>query len=405
MTSRGACPRRFPSVAILVERKLSQLNAAFTLEFRLILETHRLGMQQASFSRSTRGHEPFGAAISAHGPFDPMKSASRRRCVLAPFAATLLMGVQRAGAQKAVRVYRVGVLFSQPALEGQDGWQAFIAELAARGYVEGRNIVFDKRYGELRDVGQLERLAIELARAAPDVIYTFSGTQPALAAKKATTTVPVVFDASGDPVGLGLVASLAHPGGNLTGNASLSFDIGAKAIQLLAQAAGPFKSLAVLIDKPARLLRWFPEFSSALTAAAQAVGAAIRFIDYGPADAVEQAVRQWVHEGVDAVLTAIGPPRYDESTWRRLAAACVVRKLPTIGGVEEGFLLQHHLSEAYVGRMSAEYVDRILRGAKPADLPVQQPTKFELTINLKTARALGLKIPQSILLRADKLIE
>ena len=329
---------------------------------------------------------------------------SRRSAVGAlGFALAMLPGLGLA-AQLAARMRRIGVLFAERALEAGDSWRAFVDELAALGYVEGRNIVFEKRYGE-RNVGQLERLALELARGAPEVIFTIGGTQPALAARKATSTVPIVFNASGDPVGFGLVASLANPGGNLTGSASLQFDLLAKSIQLLAQAAGPFKSLALLIDKPARSLRWFPEFSAALTAGAQAVGAAIRLVDYGPADAVEQTVRQLAREGVDAVIVAIGPPQYDDSTWRRLAAACVERKLPTIGDVTDGFMLQYDVSRSSMGRVSAGYVDRILRGAKPADLPVQQPTRFELVINLKTATALGLTIPQSILLRADKLIE
>lgn len=334
----------------------------------------------------------------------------RRPLLAAALVPALSIWPGSAGAQTVARVYRVGVLFPDPAEADSESWHTFVDELARRGYVEGRTLHFEKRFAKVYNPAQLDQLAVELARLAPDLIYAELGTQSALAAKKATATIPIVFYSSADPVGLGLVASLARPGGNLTGNAILSYIIEPKTLQLLVEAVGKRKRIAYICQAGTRRLVWFPKFAAAMTAAAEALGANLQFVDYETDDQIDDIVTRLVTEGVDAAYLS-GPLRdRGRSAQRRVAEIFIAHHLPTAGDpssedADDGLLLRYRAAGEALARTAAEYVDRILKGAKPADLPVQQPTRFELTLNLKTAKALGLTIPPALLLRADRIIE
>lgn len=326
----------------------------------------------------------------------------RRRCVVAPFAAGLAMGFERAGAQKAERMSRIGVLFLNRRFEDSELWSEFVQELARLGHVEGRNLVFEKRYGK-NPVDQ-DALAVELAQRAPDLIFTVGGVDSTLAAKRATAKIPIVFYASADPVGFGLVSSLARPGGNVTGTAMLSFEIAPKAMDLLAQATGRYRRIAYLHPASTRSLGWYPRMEAAITSAAKVLGATAVFIDVEDGEAWESVLKRLAQQAVDAAIIATAMPA-DAQAVRQIATLFIERKLRTIGNPDDGFLLGYSSSWHERARLAASLVDRILKGAKPAELPVQQPTRYELVVNLRTAKALGLTISKSILLRADRLIE
>ena len=308
-------------------------------------------------------------------------------------------------AQQAARVRRIGVLFRARRFEDSRDWSAFVQELAQLGHVEGRTVVFEKRFSDGDNAAQLDTPAVELVKLAPDLIFAVGGTDVALAAKRATTKIPIVFYSSADPVGLGLVGSLARPGGNVTGTAILTLDMAPKAMDLLAQATGHYRRIAYLQAVGTRSLSWYPGFSAAVTSAAKALGATAVFVDVDAGETTESLVKRLLQQGVDAVIFGTAPlAAYDQAA-RLRSAHFMKHGLRTIGDPDQGFLLSYDAEWRERPRIAAALVDRILKGAKPADLPVQQPTRFELVINLKTARALGLTIPQSILLRADRLIE
>lgn len=329
---------------------------------------------------------------------------SRRNAVRAlGFALAVLSGLGLA--QQAARVRRIGVLFRARRFEESREWNAFVQELVQLGHVEGRTVMFEKRSGDGNNPAQLDTLAAELARLAPDLIFAVGGTDVALAAKRATTKIPIVFYSSADPVGLGLVGSLARPGGNVTGTAILTLDTLPKAMDLLAQATGRYRRIAYLQAVGTRSLSWYPEVVAAVTSAAKALGATAVFVDVDAEEATESLVKRLLQQGVDAVIFGTAPPAADDQAARLRSALFMKYGLRTIGDPDQGFLLSYAEASQERPRIAATLVDRILKGAKPADLPVQQPTRFELVINLKTAKALGLTIPQSILLRADKLIE
>lgn len=317
-----------------------------------------------------------------------------------------LVVVPRLGlAQQAVRVRRIGVLFRARRFERSPEWSAFVQELAQLGHVEGRTVVFEKRFGDGANLAQLDTLAFELVRLAPVLIFAVGGTDPALAAKRATTKIPIVFYSSVDPVGLGLVGSLARPGGNVTGATILTLDTLPKAMDLLTQATGRFRRIAYLQAVGTRSLSWYPEFVAAVTSAAKALGATAVFVDVDAEEATESLVKRLLQQGVDAVIIGTAPAAADDQAARLRSALFMKHGLRTIGDPDKGFLLSYGEAWQERPRIAAALVDRVLKGAQPADLPVQQPMRFELLINLKTARTLGLTIPQSMLLRADKLIE
>lgn len=320
---------------------------------------------------------------------------------------TLQSPLRAVGAKQGNELRRIGVL-DQDGLYANNGdrveeWQAFVAELARLGHVEGRNVAFVQRRAEFGRLDSLDTLAAELVRLKVDVIFAIGGTAGALAAKRATTTIPIIFNSSGDPVGLGLVASLARPGGNLTGNAILNLNLAPKSLQLLAEAAGKLSSVADLQPLGTRKQPWFAGNEAAMRAAAAALGVRFQFVDIESIADFDPLVRTLVSQGVDGVIVGNYAPFVPHL--KAMAAALIKLRLPSIGDPRHGFLLDYNVNWLSLARSSASYVDRVLKGARPAELPVEQPIQFQLAINLGTAKALGLGLPKALLLRADRVIQ
>jgi len=323
--------------------------------------------------------------------------------VLGLLAAPLPVDAQQAG-----RVYRVGLIFTTSPVSEMAGPEpahplarAFLHELRALGYTEGQNLVFERRSAE----GKFERfgdIVAELVRRKADVIVTV-GNDMAREAKRVTSTVPIVMATSEDPVEAGLVASLARPAGNLTG---LTTDAGpelqGKRLELLKDALPKISRVAFLGMKA----DWESAAGKSVQAAARALGITLIHAEHTPtryADAFALIKRERLH----ALFVAQGPITFgnrrlivDFAVTSRLPGSYPFREL-----VEAGGFISYGVSFNNLFRRAAIYVDKILKGAKPADLPVEQPTKFEMVLNLKAAKALGLANPQSLLLRADQVIQ
>ncbi len=329
----------------------------------------------------------------------------RRRQGLAVVTAggVLALLPPRLAAQLARKVVRVGVL--GPDVSDGEGlvWDAFVDELAQRGYVQGRNLVLELRLGQGDRPEQLDRLAAELVALKPDVIYAARGTVSALAAKRATSTIPIVFYSSGDPVAMGLVASLARPGGNVTGNSVQGFDLVGKAIELLTEMLPKVQRIAYLQPEGSRAMPWYPQLLRSMESTARARGVTVEFIDVAGIDALEALIARLARQRYDAAIVVDFPlfrPHLE-----RIAELFIQHRLPAYGNANDGFLMHYGEQRLKLARMAAVYVDRILQGAKPAELPVEQISTFEMVINLKTARALGLNVPAAVMLRASRVIE
>ncbi len=319
---------------------------------------------------------------------------------------TLILGVLwlplAADAQRAAKVVRIGRL--SPISSSTDGrvFDGFRQELRNLGWVEGQNVVFEYRFAD----GQLDRLpalAAELVRLKVDVILAGS-TPGARAAKNATGTIPIVMVTTGDPVGGGLVPSLARPGGNLTGVTALGEVVSGKRLELLMQAVPDVTRVAVLTDPT------FPSTRPVLQGvrrAARALGVQLHVLEVRDPSEFEQAFAAMKSAGERALMVGADP--VFNTHRRRLVELAAKGQLPTMYGLREfvdvGGLMFYGANLPHMYRRAATFVDKILKGTKPADLPVEQPTKFELVINLKTAKALGLTIPPSIMTRADRVIE
>ena len=326
-----------------------------------------------------------------------------RRAFMAVIAGGLLAAPLAAEAQAAGRVYRIGILTnkaSDPAESRQ--WQALRLGLKERGWIEGENFLIEIREAE-GNSARLPEVAADLVRRKLDLIVTrgslFTG-----ALKTATSSIPIVFVGHADPVGSGHVASLARPGGNITGLAILQTEAGSKGLELLRSVVPAVTRIAVLwhpgtpsavpglkaLEEPARMLR----------IELQPVGAR-------SAAELEGAFSAMARAHAQAVLVLATPIFFGER--QRLGELAIAHRLPTMFQVrdyaEAGGLMSYGADLADLYRRGAIHVDKILRGARPADLPIEQPTKFELVINHKTAKALGLTIPQSLLQRADQVIE
>ena len=305
-----------------------------------------------------------------------------------------------AEAQQAGRVYRVGFLWDGPAVF-PDAIEAFRQGLRNLGYVEGRNIAIEYRWAEGKPE-RMRELAEELVRLKVDVIVAPSSIYTG-AAKRATSTIPIIFVSHADPIGSGHVASLAQPGGNITGLSLMMTETNTKGLELFKEAVPGLSRVAVVWD-PAT-----PSHGPGLKAvevAGPALGVRIQSLAVRSATEYESAFSAMVRERADGVLV-LSTPLFIAGA-KRLAELAMTHKLPSLFGpkhhVAAGGLMSYSPDRADLWRRGAIYVDRILKGAKPADLPVQQPTNFELVINLKTAKALGLTIPPSVLQRADEVI-
>ncbi len=328
-----------------------------------------------------------------------------RRDVIALLGGAAVAWPLGARAQQAGKVYRIA--FFSPGASGAGipvlPLQAACVEaLRELGWIEGKNVAFEYRYAENRP-DRLPELAAELVHFKVDVIVA-AGTLAPLAAKQATTTIPIVMSAAGDPLGSGLVASLAQPGGNVTGLSLMVPDIGGKRLELLKELLPGISRVAVLWDGanpyPAHVFR-------ETEAAARTLGIEVQSLEVrGPGDfnPVFEAARL---QHPDALITVEDPLTADHR--KQIVDFAATNRLPAIHGIREfvevGGLMAYGASLSDLFRRAAGYVDKILRGTKPADLPIQQPTKFELVINIKTAKALGLTVPPSLLARADEVIE
>ena len=320
----------------------------------------------------------------------------RRPSLAVALALGLLAAPLAAEAQQAAKVARIGYLATNLAASPHLR-EAFRQGLRDLGYVEGRNVVIEYRDAE----GKLERLpalAAELVALKVDVIVA-AGTPAALAAKQATRTLPIVFAAAADPVTSGLVTSLARPGGNVTGLSSLAPELVGKRLELLKQAVPGVSRVAVLWQPGALGERTEKDMLKGAEVAARALGVRLQFVEArGPAD-FDRAFSDMTRARAGA-LTVL-PSTMFFSERRRLVDLAAKNRLPAVYPLREfvdaGGLMSYGPNLADLFRRAATYVDKILKGAKPADLPVEQPTKFELVINLKTAKALGLTIPPSLL--------
>ena len=277
--------------------------------------------------------------------------------------------------------------------------------LRERGYIEGQNITFEYRYAEGK-MDRLPELAAELVRLKVDIIVVASGAIPVRAAKNATKTIPIVMTSTGsDPVEAGLVESLARPGGNVTGITNLNRELGGKRLELLKEAVPKLARVAVLYD-PANTGS-VREVKEVLPVAAQALKLTIQSWEVRDANGFEKVFAALNKERPDGLYVPPGPLM--NANQKRIVGFALKSRLPSIYGsgaaVEAGGLMYYGADDADIYRRDAYYVDRILKGAKPADLPVEQPTKFEFIINLKAAKQIGLTIPQSMLYRADRVIK
>jgi len=322
-----------------------------------------------------------------------------RRAFLTGTGSVLLAAPLAAEAEQAGKVWRIGVLLASDS----PNVEAFRQELRKLGYVEGRNILIEYRWHEGK-YDRLPALAAELVNLKPDLILV-AGPQPTLALKAATTTVPIVFAGNADPVGLGLVSSLAHPGGNLTGFATLvPEEFGAKQVQLLRVAVPAAARMSVLIRPENPMHRtYLPQ----TVAAAKKLSMRLQILEARTPTELDSAFAAATREHAD-VLLVLADNLFNAHRTQIVALAAKSR-LPTLylwkEDVLAGGLMSYAPLLSDMFRRVPTYVDKILKGAKPADLPVEQPTKFELIINLKTAKALGLTIPPALLARADQVIE
>jgi putative ABC transport system substrate-binding protein len=319
----------------------------------------------------------------------------RRRFLLTSAAGALASPLAAEAQQPGA--HRVGILTDVEAADDE-----LRQALSSLGYVQGRNLVVETRYTEGKP-NRAEEAAVELVRLKVDVIVaTYPGV--VMSARRASTTVPIVMVNTPDPVELGLVASLAHPGGNITGVTSLSTDLSTKQLELLKQALPGVSRVAVLRnpDNP-----WHRFAVKGLRGQEQSLRVQLQVLGVrGPSD-FDEAFRAMNVNRAQALLVFADPVTVVHR--KRLADLTIKHRLPAMvslrGGVETGNLMSYWADGQELIRRAVSYVDRILKGAKPADLPIEQPTKYELVINLKTAKALGLTIPPSLLARADQVIE
>ena len=298
------------------------------------------------------------------------------------------------------RVWRVGHLWPSTAHDRALSLSTFLAGLRALGYVESKNLVVEYRLADGR-LEALPALAQELVSLKVDVIYAVS-TPAALAAKSATKTIPVVFVAVSDPVGSGLVESLSRPGGNVTGFTDVGVDLIGKRLDLLKQTIPRLKRVAVLGHQPSTL--WEPTWKEAQAAARQMQIEVVPVVISTPSE-IEDALER-LDRPVQALLVA--PQLVFVHHRRKIIDLALRARLPATyefrAFAEDGGLMSYGPDYVALERKAARHVDKVLKGIKPADIPVEQPTDYELVINLKTARAIGLQIPESVLVRANEVV-
>jgi putative ABC transport system substrate-binding protein len=325
----------------------------------------------------------------------------RREFLFALGAGALVTSVP-SFAQQPPRVWRIGYLSPRVRMDSLPYERAFLHGMSELGYVEGKNVVVEWRFAD----GAYERLpylAAELVRLDVDVIVAPSSSA-IRAAQQATTTTPIVFISTGDPVGSGFVASLARPGGNITGLSNTNLDVSAKLLELLVAIVPKLSRVAVLGNPGSSTHSAI--LKNVQAAALTRVGVRVLSVEARTREEIERGFARMTQERADGVIVAADAFLNQQAQY--IAPRALKRRLPSISQpriyVEAGGLMSYGQNTAESYRHAATYVDKILKGAKPAELPVEQPTKFELVINLKTAKALGLTIPESIRIRADEVI-
>jgi putative ABC transport system substrate-binding protein len=330
-------------------------------------------------------------AAPSYLPSVAVRRASVVALVLGLLAAPLVVE-----AQQAITIPRIGLLADATP------WEPFRLGLRDLGYVEGKSIALEERSSQGRNE-RFSDLAAELVRLNVNIIVTW-GTPATLAAKQATTTIPIVMASAGDPVMSGLVSSLAHPGGNVTGLTVLGPGLAAKRLELLKEAV-PNLSRVAFLWNPAN-----PDQRASFNevqAGARALGVTLHSVEARNREDLEQALAAMKQSRPSALLMTADSVH--QRYIGRIVAFTSETRLPAMyqlkEAVDRGGLMSYGASLPDLGRRAAHFVDKILKGAKPADLPVEQPTKFELVVNLKTAKALGLTIPPSVLARADQVIQ
>ena len=329
---------------------------------------------------------------------------NKRRKLLIALGAGALAAPFGTVAQQQGKVWRVGVLanLSRPASIESHFYGGFLRGMRELGYVEGNNLVIEWRFSD----GKTERLpglAAELVNLAVDVVLATSS--PATgAAQKAIVNIPIVMASVGDPVGSGFVKTLARPGGNITGLSNLNVDISPKLMEMLHSMVPKLARIAVLVNPDNA---FHATSLKSIHAEAKRKGIAALSFEARTPQEIEIAFSQMVGQKAGALVVG-GDPLYNQQS-RQIVQLATKYRLPSTAALweyaESGGLMSYQANSADQYRRAATYVDRIFKGAKPADLPVEQPTKFELIINRKTAKALGLTIPQSLLIRSDKVIE
>jgi putative ABC transport system substrate-binding protein len=324
-----------------------------------------------------------------------MKKRDTLLALLALGAAPITVTAQQPG-----KVWRIGYLSLNSGPD--ESSEALFEQLRALGYVEKRNLAIEFRWAAGREE-RVQELAEELVRLKMDAIVTRS-TIVAAAAKRATSTIPIVMAISADPVGGGVIMSLAHPGGNVTGLTQNSNEIAGKRLQLLRELLPKATRIAILVWEKSSLKTQFLE---QIRAAARQMGITLVIQEVGTPEAIAGAFAAMQRERAQGVIVQTTPFAF--SNRKRIVELAAQHRLPTMfegrNSVDDGGLVSYGTSVTDMHRRAAIYVDKILKGAQPADLPVEQPTKFEMFINLKTAKALGINIPQAVLMRADEVIQ
>jgi putative ABC transport system substrate-binding protein len=330
------------------------------------------------------------------------KVTSRAVVVFFCLALTILLPTVSLRAQQTGKIPRIGILMSGSPAPRQGVLAAFRQGLQDLGYVEGKNIAMEYRFSEGRDE-RLPDLALELVQLKVDIIVT-SGITPPLAAKKVTKTIPIVMGVVGDPIGTGLVDSLARPGGNVTGFTLLAPELSSKRLELLKETVPKLSRVAVLIN-PAN--PGSPVYRKEIEVAARSLGVELHLSEASQPYELAGALSQTQMGRAQALITLNDTMFFSQQV--QIANLATKTGLPAMFPESEyvnaGGLMSYGPNLPDLFRRAATYVDRILKGIKPTDLPVEQPTKFELMINLKTAKQLGLTIPPNVLARADKVIK
>jgi putative ABC transport system substrate-binding protein len=323
----------------------------------------------------------------------------RRREFIAGLGGAAACPLAARAQQQSTKIYQLGYL-SNPKIPHLIA--ALRAGLRDLGYVEGQNLTIEYRFAEER-AETLDSLAAELVRLRPDAIVTVA-TAPALAAKRATTSIPIVMATAGDPLRLGVVASLARPGGNITGVTLYGSELAGKRLELLKEAIPNIARVAVLGNPSGPLNEsWWRDTQSA----SRTLGIDVLLFNVKELNELPAEFSSMTRNGVDA-LDVLSDPLFNEAR-RQIIGLAAKHRLPAVYEAREfaeaGGLISYGPNIADMTRRSAAFIDKVLHGVKPADLPIEQPTKFELVINLKTAKALGLAVSPTLLARADEVIE